>query len=369
MDQIMDASEKKEQGVYMASSIMNDDRLKLSTRVVLSMLVDRMKSSVKSEDFFDNVENEYYVIYTYNELANQLHISRNTVGNCISELRKFNIIKTKAQMNSALKIFIHRKDQRLHNFYAGLAQKIDNNQYINQYKYITKETIVTVKGNYNNKIIIKHNYKAMHQSKNKKLFNFDHVKTFKPFKHFKYVKASFNKHNLNKINNSQKTAKKSTHTKSRVKLSANANTNVKTANNSNKSLNTTKITNIDINSKDYTKYVVHGLTKSGLSKEFINALFKYSRSPQEVFEYGGMIFKAKKQAEKQVKSRHESMDTYDFMFESNSQLSKNAKDAFVNTMIACNVKPVRNKKGYLYKTLVNCFKTAATTINIPILSL
>lgn len=74
--------------------------------VAYSLICDRMESSAKRDSFFDAKMNDHYVIYTREELAEQLSISVRTAGVILSGLIKKGLIVAKRQFNSASKLFL-----------------------------------------------------------------------------------------------------------------------------------------------------------------------------------------------------------------------------------------------------------------------
>lgn len=74
--------------------------------VAYSLICDRMESSARRDSFFDAKMNDHYVIYTREELAEQLGISVRTAGVVLSGLIKKGLIIAKRQFNSASKLFL-----------------------------------------------------------------------------------------------------------------------------------------------------------------------------------------------------------------------------------------------------------------------
>lgn len=73
---------------------------------ILTNIYNRYQLSCTHSNFFDNQENDYYVIYTYDELAKDLNISISTVKREFKKLVKLNWLSIKRAFNRVNLIFI-----------------------------------------------------------------------------------------------------------------------------------------------------------------------------------------------------------------------------------------------------------------------
>lgn len=88
--------------------ILNDyyrDNLSSTSKLVYGLLLDRMELSRKNE--WVNDDNEIYLLYTKQDLAEDLSVSERTVYNSFNELEDLGLIKQERQgLNKPNKIFI-----------------------------------------------------------------------------------------------------------------------------------------------------------------------------------------------------------------------------------------------------------------------
>ncbi|GLB47271.1 hypothetical protein WR164_12500 [Philodulcilactobacillus myokoensis] len=99
--------------------------------VAYARLADRLKSSRRRSNFYDTKMNDYYVIFTLDEMADKLHVSRRTVSKIYAHLKRLGLIVVKQQFNHAGKIFLPKVAKSA----TPEVQNVQPNQdYINQYK-------------------------------------------------------------------------------------------------------------------------------------------------------------------------------------------------------------------------------------------
>ncbi|TPR14254.1 replication initiator protein A [Apilactobacillus timberlakei] len=121
--------------------LRKDDRLNNDARLAYAYLYDRMHSSIKRHEFFDSKMNNYYVIYTVEEMIKDLGVSRNTVINVYKKLAVYGYIIKKKIFNGATRFFLpHFHDDNSHSKPAKVAN--DNSNQTN-FKQNTAKTAVT----------------------------------------------------------------------------------------------------------------------------------------------------------------------------------------------------------------------------------
>lgn len=90
----------------MPSSITYNKELSSNEKITYMILLDRLQSSKKRKNFFDKKENDYFVIFTIEELSEKLGFSKTTAVGCYKKLEKLGYINKKRTFNGATKIFI-----------------------------------------------------------------------------------------------------------------------------------------------------------------------------------------------------------------------------------------------------------------------
>ena len=87
-------------------SNLNSDLKGGNEILIYSLLEDRMQASTKNKDFFSKKFNDYYVIYTRDELAMKLGINVSTITEVFKRLVKKGYLVMKHQFNGATKLFL-----------------------------------------------------------------------------------------------------------------------------------------------------------------------------------------------------------------------------------------------------------------------
>ncbi|TPR13217.1 replication initiator protein A [Apilactobacillus timberlakei] len=142
--------------------LRNDDRLNNDERLAYAYLYDRMHSSIKRREFFDQKVNAYYVIYTVEEMIKDLGVSRNTVINVYKKLTACGYIIKKKVFNGATRFFLpHFYDDSSNSIPAKVSN--DNSNQTN-FKQNTAKTAVTAGVDKTN---------IQHQNKTVKISEFD----------------------------------------------------------------------------------------------------------------------------------------------------------------------------------------------------
>lgn len=81
--------------------------------VMLSMIFDRMQSSQQRVSFYSQEKQDYFVIYTFDELANKLNISRATVKRVFKEAINDGYITTELKNNRVNLIYLTDKSKAI----------------------------------------------------------------------------------------------------------------------------------------------------------------------------------------------------------------------------------------------------------------
>lgn len=87
-------------------SNLNSDLKGGNEILIYSLLEDRMQASTKNKDFFSKKFNDYYVIYTRDELATKLGVNVSTITEVFKRLVKKGYLVMKHQFNGASKLFL-----------------------------------------------------------------------------------------------------------------------------------------------------------------------------------------------------------------------------------------------------------------------
>ncbi|MGL0749899.1 replication initiator protein A [Secundilactobacillus paracollinoides] len=87
-------------------SNLNSDLKGGNEILIYSLLEDRMQASTKNKDFFSKKFNDYYVIYTRDELAMKLGVNVSTITEVFKRLVNKGYLVMKYQFNGATKLFL-----------------------------------------------------------------------------------------------------------------------------------------------------------------------------------------------------------------------------------------------------------------------
>ena len=87
-------------------SNLNSDLKGGNEILIYSLLEDRMQASTKNKDFFSQKFNDYYVIYTRDELAMKLGVNVSTITEVFKRLVNKGYLVMKHQFNGATKLFL-----------------------------------------------------------------------------------------------------------------------------------------------------------------------------------------------------------------------------------------------------------------------
>ncbi len=89
---------------------------------ILTAIFDRMESSRKRNNFYSDTHNDYFVIYTYEELASELNLSKNTIANIIKKCVEQGYLTIELIHNRVNRFFMTAKSKKI----AGIDSFKDN---------------------------------------------------------------------------------------------------------------------------------------------------------------------------------------------------------------------------------------------------
>ncbi|WP_353485810.1 replication initiator protein A [Apilactobacillus xinyiensis] len=128
------------QFVQLNVNILKNKDLNSDEKITLSLILDRMKSSMQRRSFYDSQKQAYYVVYPVKELMDILNVGKNTVVKILKKLEYLSLIVKKRSFNRATRIFIAPAlmETEIVDTSASLdnkpaeSQKVNFNQKINQ---------------------------------------------------------------------------------------------------------------------------------------------------------------------------------------------------------------------------------------------
>ncbi|MCT3399589.1 replication initiator protein A [Lentilactobacillus hilgardii] len=94
------------QFIKVSEDYFEDENLKGCEILLMSMLEDRMESSIQRPEFFDKKMGDHFVIYTRAELSKKLGLNLGTITNMFKKLVNKGYLVIKHQFNGASKLFL-----------------------------------------------------------------------------------------------------------------------------------------------------------------------------------------------------------------------------------------------------------------------
>ena len=94
------------QFIKVNEDYFEDENLKGCEILLMSMLEDRMESSIQRPEFFDKKMGDHFVIYTREELSKKLGLNLGTITNMFKKLVNKGYLVIKHQFNKASKLFL-----------------------------------------------------------------------------------------------------------------------------------------------------------------------------------------------------------------------------------------------------------------------
>lgn len=94
------------QFIKLDLDILKNNDLTCTDKLIYSILCDRMDSSRKRQSFYDKERNDYYVIYTIDEMKDLLGISKTTVVNSYKRLSNLGYLTKVKLFSSATRLFL-----------------------------------------------------------------------------------------------------------------------------------------------------------------------------------------------------------------------------------------------------------------------
>ena len=95
--------------------------------MILATIYDRMQSSRQRANFYSDTYNDYFVIYTYEELASELNLSKKTVANIVKKCVEQGYLTLELMHNRVNQIFMTTKSKKIAGIDDKPAKPINNN--------------------------------------------------------------------------------------------------------------------------------------------------------------------------------------------------------------------------------------------------
>lgn len=103
------------QFIKVSEDYFEDENLKGCEILLMSMLEDRMESSIQRPEFFDKKMGDHFVIYTREELSKKLGLNLGTITNMFKKLVNKGYLVIKHQFNGASKLFLPKFNHETNN--------------------------------------------------------------------------------------------------------------------------------------------------------------------------------------------------------------------------------------------------------------
>ena len=111
------------QFIKVNEDYFGDENLKGCEILLMSMLEDRMESSIQRPEFFDKKMGDHFVIYTREELSKKLGLNLGTITNMFKKLVNKGYLVVKHQFNGASKLFLPKFNHETNN--DNVSSKIE----------------------------------------------------------------------------------------------------------------------------------------------------------------------------------------------------------------------------------------------------
>ncbi|WP_353486093.1 replication initiator protein A [Apilactobacillus xinyiensis] len=99
-----------EQFIQLDVNVLRNTDLNSDEKIALSLLNDRMKSSVKRRSFYDDKKQAYYVIYPIDELRTAVNVSKGTAVKILKKLEKLGYVSKRKIYSQATRLFLPKFD-------------------------------------------------------------------------------------------------------------------------------------------------------------------------------------------------------------------------------------------------------------------
>lgn len=83
------------------------------TKLCYLYMKDRLSLSKTNKQFFDKDKQQFYIIYTIQEMRNDLNVGKDKVIQCYQQLVKFGLLEKKRVFNGATKLFLPQNNESL----------------------------------------------------------------------------------------------------------------------------------------------------------------------------------------------------------------------------------------------------------------
>ena len=103
------------QFIKVNEDYFEDENLKGCEILLMSMLEDRMESSIQRPEFFDKKMGDHFLIYTREELSKKLGLNLGTITNMFKKLVNKGYLVIKHQFNKASKLFLPKFNHETNN--------------------------------------------------------------------------------------------------------------------------------------------------------------------------------------------------------------------------------------------------------------
>lgn len=134
------------QFIKVSEDYFEDENLKGCEILLMSMLEDRMESSIQRPEFFDKKMGDHFVIYTRAELSKKLGLNLGTITNMFKKLVNKGYLVIKHQFNGASELFLPKFNHETSNdnvsskFELPKNENFISNHRTNSNKQITDNT-------------------------------------------------------------------------------------------------------------------------------------------------------------------------------------------------------------------------------------
>lgn len=116
------------QFIKVNEDYFEDENLKGCEILLMSMLEDRMESSIQRPEFFDKKMGDHFVIYTREELSKKLGLNLGTITNMFKKLVNKGYLVIKHQFNGASKLFLPKFNHETSNDNVNLKFELPKNE-------------------------------------------------------------------------------------------------------------------------------------------------------------------------------------------------------------------------------------------------
>ncbi|MCL0319400.1 replication initiator protein A [Apilactobacillus xinyiensis] len=124
-----------EQFIKLDTSVLKNKKLNSDEKIVLSLLNDRMKSSMQRNDFYDTKKGAFYVIYTIDEIMDVINVAKATAVKILKKLENLGYVTKQKTYSRATKLFLPKfkfENTTSSEIEPTQVQNLESNQKTNQ---------------------------------------------------------------------------------------------------------------------------------------------------------------------------------------------------------------------------------------------